>query len=102
MMLNLWSTYAQYFSKPFVKVIKRKSIDAQVQNSPKTVHGAARKLAGETPPQERLRDHLQKDVLLHKFNQVWHGCYDPKHLPSSEWRESEACVRVSQVARNAS
>ncbi|RSM17155.1 hypothetical protein CDV31_004048 [Fusarium ambrosium] len=95
MMLNLWSTYAQYFSKPYVKFVKRKSINATPDNPPRTVRGAARKQASETSPHERLRDHIQKDVLLFKFDQVWHECYDPQHLPPGQWRESDACIRIS-------
>ncbi|RSL60768.1 hypothetical protein CEP54_006577 [Fusarium duplospermum] len=101
MMLNLWSTYAQYFSKPYVKFVKRKSINATPHNPPRTVRGAARKQASETSPQERLRDHVQKDVLLFKFDQVWHECYNPQHLPPVKWRESDACIRITHYFASA-
>lgn len=95
MMLNLWSTYAQYFSKPYVKFVKRKSINATSHKPPRTARHAARKRASETSPQERLRDYIQKDVLLFKFDQVWHECYNPQHLSPEKWQESDACIRIS-------
>ncbi|KAJ3549701.1 hypothetical protein NM208_g365 [Fusarium decemcellulare] len=95
MMLSLWSTYAQYFSKTFVKVVKRKPANPTPQNAPKSPGRAAKRKASEAPPRERLKDHMQKDVLFLKFDQVWHECYDPRHLAPEKWRESDVCLRIS-------
>ncbi|KAH7234660.1 uncharacterized protein BKA55DRAFT_543845 [Fusarium redolens] len=95
MMLNLWSTYAQYFCKPYVKTVKRKPLSSSpTRQQPKSSIKAARKSASESPPYERLRENIRSDILLLKFKQVRQRCYSPEMIPPELWRQSDACVRV--------
>ncbi|KAF5586329.1 subunit P of phosphatidylinositol n-acetylglucosaminyltransferase [Fusarium pseudocircinatum] len=95
MTLNLWSTYAQYFCKPYVKPVKRKPLSSSPAPQPKTLTKTARKSASETPPYERLEDSIRSDILFLKFNQVWHECHNPERMSPELWRQSEACLRIS-------
>ncbi|KAG5785896.1 hypothetical protein H9Q73_000477 [Fusarium xylarioides] len=95
MTLNLWSTYAQYFCKPYVKPVKRKPLSSSPAPQPKTFTKAKRKSASESPPYERLRDSIRSDVLLLKLKQVRERCFNSERISSEQWRQSDACVRVS-------
>ncbi|KAI3580407.1 hypothetical protein IWW34DRAFT_737247 [Fusarium oxysporum f. sp. albedinis] len=95
MTLNLWSTYAQYFCKPYVKPVKRKPLSSSPAPQPKTLPKAKRKSASESPPYERLKDSIRSDILLMKLKQVRAGCFNSERISSEQWRQSDACVRVS-------
>jgi hypothetical protein len=95
MVLNLWSTYAQYFCKPYVKASKRKSLFSVLAPPPKSSIKAARKQASQSLPYERLRENMRSDIMLLKFNQVWQQCYNPNTMSPRLWRQSEVCVRIS-------
>ncbi|KAH7198901.1 uncharacterized protein B0J16DRAFT_410355 [Fusarium flagelliforme] len=89
-LLKLWSTYAQYFCKPYVKPLL-----STPAPPPKYSTKAARHCASVSEPHKRVRDHIQGDIMLLKFNQVWQQCYNPEKLPPSQWRQSSVCLRIS-------
>ncbi|KAI1043776.1 hypothetical protein LB505_012462 [Fusarium chuoi] len=93
--LNLWSTYAQYFCKPYVKPVKRKPLSSSPAPQPKTLTKAKRKIASESPPYERLKDSIRSDILLLKLKQVRERCFSSEIISSEQWRQSDACVLVS-------
>jgi hypothetical protein len=95
-MLQMWSTYARYFSTYHSKIIKRKPSHPRPQNSPRSQVKARKRKQSQTPPQERLKDYIYKDLLLHKFDRVWHKCYNEQYLPVNQWRGSDVCVLISQ------
>ncbi|KAF4446958.1 subunit P of phosphatidylinositol N-acetylglucosaminyltransferase [Fusarium austroafricanum] len=90
--LSLWSTYSQYFCKPYTKWIKRKPLDSTPSRPPKSASKAARKVASESPPQERLRESIRCDILLLKFDQVKMQCYNTNGLSPIQ---SDACVLIN-------
>ncbi|KAH8197456.1 hypothetical protein TruAng_008387 [Truncatella angustata] len=101
LILQLWSTYVQYFSQDHVKSVKKKRKDTKErreqnpQNQPRSEAKALRLRNSALKSQDRLKDYIQKEVLWRKFLLVWNDCYNTNHLPLKEWRSSDACIRMS-------
>lgn len=99
-MLQLWSTYAQYFCRVHVKSIKAKRknsqrLDQNPQNRPRSEIKASRLKYSAVQSQKFPAYDIEREVLFDKFLLVWHECYNIKHVPVKKWKTSDACILLS-------